>query len=142
MLPSPNGAGLCFAARNRAVFTACLRNATAVAEAAQNPGAKIAVLPAGEHWDDGGIRPCLEDLIGAGAVIAKLPGRRSPEAELAVAAFERFKGDLAATLRSCGSGKELRDRGFATDVELAAQHNVSRNVPRLAEGAFGRVRQV
>jgi 2-phosphosulfolactate phosphatase len=74
--------------------------------------------------------------VGAGSIIARLPGHRSPEAELAVAAFEHFRGDLTAGLRECGSGKELVERGFAADVDLAAQHDVSANVPALVDRAF------
>ncbi len=147
VLPSPNGAALCFSAHCRNLLTACLRNAPAVSEAARrlvttNSGSAIAVIPAGETWDDGSLRPSLEDLIGAGSVIAGLPGRRSPEAELALAAFERFARDLPATLRACASGKELLERGFAADVDLAAQHNVSRNVPVLEDGAFVSMKQL
>jgi 2-phosphosulfolactate phosphatase len=97
---------------------------------------RVAVIPAGEHWDDGTLRPCLEDWIGAGAVLSLLTGRRSPEAELAVAAFERFRGDLASALSHCGSGKELVEGGFRCDVELASEYGVSSAVPMLAGNRF------
>jgi 2-phosphosulfolactate phosphatase len=96
----------------------------------------VAVVPAGERWPDDSLRPCLEDWIGAGAVLFLLRGRRSPEAELAVAAFERFRSDLAGTLSRCGSGQELIERGFACDVELAAEYGVSSTVPMLAGDRF------
>jgi 2-phosphosulfolactate phosphatase len=136
VLPSPNGGALCFAARCPNLLTACLRNASAVAEAAAGLGSSMALVPAGETWASGEIRPSLEDLIGAGSVIARLPGRRSPEAELAVAAFERFRANLYSALRECGSGKELIARGFAADVELAAQYDISQTAPRLVDQAF------
>jgi 2-phosphosulfolactate phosphatase len=136
VLPSPNGAALSFHADHPAVFAACLRNATAVARAAARLGSTFAVVPAGETWPAGELRPALEDLIGAGAVIANLPGTRSPEAALAVACFENFRTDLAAALRKSSSGKELIDRGFASDVDLAAEFDVSANVPRLMGRAF------
>jgi 2-phosphosulfolactate phosphatase len=98
--------------------------------------ARVAVIPAGEHWDDDTLRPCLEDWIGAGAVLSLLAGRRSPEAELAVAAFERFRGDLAGALSRCGSGEELVEGGFGCDVELAAEYGVSSAVPMLAGDRF------
>ena len=68
-IPSRNGATLALRPSAAAVFTACLRNCRAVAGVAR-------VIPAGERWPDGSVRPALEDLIGAGAVLAELPGRR------------------------------------------------------------------
>ena len=90
VLPSPNGATLSFAAApaaHPALLAACLRNATAVGQVAARRGSTFAVIAAGEMWATGELRPSLEDLIGAGAVIASLPGSRSPEADLAAAAF-------------------------------------------------------
>jgi 2-phosphosulfolactate phosphatase len=52
------------------------------------------------------------------------------------AGFEYFRKTLPQTLRHCGSGKELIKRGFAADVELAAEFNVSSNVPCLRDRAF------
>jgi 2-phosphosulfolactate phosphatase len=136
VLPSPNGAALSFAANHRTVLAACLRNATAAAAIAARLGSTIAVIPAGETWDTGELRPSLEDLVGAGAVIASLPGRKSPEAQLAAAGFESLRKTLPQMLRDCVSGKELIERGFAADVELAAGLDVSSNVPWLRDRAF------
>jgi 2-phosphosulfolactate phosphatase len=136
VLPSPNGSALCFAAHARHLLTACLRNASAVAMAAARLGSTFALIPAGERWANGAIRPGIEDLAGAGSVIACLPGRRSPEAQTAVAAFECLRPNLNAALRQCGSGKELIERGFGADVDLAAQYDVSRHVPLLVDRAF------
>jgi 2-phosphosulfolactate phosphatase len=135
VLPSPNGSSLCRSA-NVPTFTACFRNAPAVAGHVARSAARISVIPAGERWGDGTLRPCLEDWIGAGATLSLLAGRRSPEAELAVAAFERFRGDLADVLSRCGSGKELVETGFRCDVELASQYGVSSAVPILAGDRF------
>jgi 2-phosphosulfolactate phosphatase len=60
----------------------------------------------------------------------------SPEAEAAVAAFSHFQGNLMETLLGCGSGKELVQRGFALDVELAADYAVSSAAPRLVNDRF------
>ncbi len=136
VLPSPNGAALSFSVDYPVVLAACLRNAAAAARMAARLGSTFAVIPAGEMWSTGELRSSLEDLIGAGAVIDSLPGSRSPEASLAVAAFERFREDLPHSLRNSSSGKELIQRGFAEDVDLAAELNVSLNVPRLANRAF------
>ena len=129
VLPSPNGSALSVESRARTTLTACLRNCEAVAASVPRYGRTVAVIPAGEQWPDGAMRPGIEDWIGAGAVLAGLRGRRAPEAELAVAAFERFRGDLEGVLTRCGSGKEVIERGFAADVALAAAYGASLAVP-------------
>jgi len=136
VLPSPNGAALCFGADHPIVLTGCLRNAKAVAQAALSLGSTVAVIPAGEMWPTGELRPSLEDWVGAGAIVASLPASRSPEARLAAAAFEHFRHSLPQALRDSVSGKELIERGFARDIDLAAELNVSRNVPHPVNRAF------
>jgi len=87
------------------------------------------------HWSKTGkiLTIVGAGLIGAGAVLACLPGRPSPEAETAIAAFERFQHNLHDVLAHSTSGKELTERGFACDVELAAEFAVSAAVPVLRE---------
>jgi 2-phosphosulfolactate phosphatase len=131
VLPSPNGAALAFASSSSKVFTACLRNSAAVAEAAARSGRTFAVIPAAERWPNGTLRPCLEDWIGAGAVLVHLKGNKSPEAELAIEAFRWCEKNLHRVLTECASGRELLERGFADDVALAAELDVSRIVPIL-----------
>ena len=139
VLPSPNGATLTLAAKPTPVLAGCLRNAGAVAAVARTYGRKIAVIPAGERWkDDGSLRPAFEDLIGAGAIISHLDGRRSPEALVALAAFRAVEAELDHALRQCSSGKELLEWGFAPDVMLAAQLNVSTCAPVLVNDAYRR----
>lgn len=73
VLPSPNGSTLSLAAAALApTYCACLRNARAVAAHLNLVAERIAIIAAGEQWDDGSLRPCIEDLMGAGAVIAGL----------------------------------------------------------------------
>jgi 2-phosphosulfolactate phosphatase len=136
VLPSPNGSSLSLAAGITPTLTACWRNCRAVALAAMNYGRQITVVPAGEQWSDGSLRPCVEDLIGAGAVMSHLSGHRSPEAQVAIAAYQSSQSDLKHLIRQCGSGKELIDRGFAQDVELASKLDVSDCVPTLTDGAY------
>ncbi len=147
VLPSPNGSSLTTAAAgsqrrgaNSAppiVLTGCLRNAAAVAYAAEHHGSRIAVIPAGERWrQDFSLRPAFEDLVGAGAIIHHLRGTRSPEAQAAVAVFAAAAPQLAALMHQCSSGKELVEQGFAPDVELACQLDVSDCAPILHDGAY------
>jgi 2-phosphosulfolactate phosphatase len=136
ILPSPNGSALSLSTGDTVTFTSCLRNATAVAQAASRLGRTIAVIFAGEQWPDGSLRPCFEDLIGAGAVLSALPGRPSPEAEAAIAAFESVRNLGIRMLNGCSSGKELIGRGFGDDVALAAELDASTAAPRLHGGAF------
>lgn len=136
VLPSPNGSALSAMVRDRTAFAASLRNATAVAAAVRRAGGRIAVVAAGEHWPGGNLRPAIEDLLGAGAVIARLSGALSPEARAARAAYLDLKDEAAAVLRSCLSGQELIAAGFLEDVELAAQEDVSAAVPALQDGRY------
>jgi 2-phosphosulfolactate phosphatase len=107
-----------------------------VAEAAQQLGSHFNIIPAGERWFDGSLRPALEDWLGAGAILRWLPGSRSPEAESAVALFERHREMLVATLDQCGSGRELDERGHGNDKFIAGQLDVSRCVARFDGTAF------
>jgi 2-phosphosulfolactate phosphatase len=145
-LPSPNGSNLCFLAAETGahVLAACLRNASAVAARAAELGETIGVIPGGERWgldilksgprEFGPLRPCVEDYLGAGAVLAALPGKASPEAQLAAAAFTGT--DVATAVRECGSGRELIENGHAADVDLAVRIGVSDAVPVLVEGVL------
>jgi 2-phosphosulfolactate phosphatase len=145
VLPSPNGATLAFlaAATPATVLAGCLRNATAVAAAAREHGGLVAVIAAGERWerDSGGLRPAVEDMLGAGAILRALrPAAPSPEAHAAMAAFQAAQSDLRAHLFGCSSGRELVQKGFSADVEIAAGYDVSRAVPILRERAFRALR--
>jgi 2-phosphosulfolactate phosphatase len=138
VLPSPNGSALSMAAAGMGtVLAGCFRNRTAVAELAMARGGPIAVIAAGERWDDGSLRPCFEDLCGAGAILARLRGSLSPEASVAAAAFAHAEGRLGALLADCASGRELLSRGFEADVRLAAALDASPVAPELRDRAFG-----
>ena len=138
VLPSPNGSHLSFAAKEKTVLAGCLRNASAVAKEAMNTvgDGRLAVIPAGERWGDGSLRPAVEDQIGAGAIIAELTGALSPEAVVARDAFRAALPDLRDRLMESVSGIELRQRGFPQDVEIAAAVNVSTCAPVLRESAY------
>jgi putative hydrolase of the HAD superfamily len=55
------------------------------------------------------------------------------EAHAAATTFRGVQSDLAGLPKSCGSGKELIARGFATDVALASTLNGSTCVPVFGE---------
>jgi 2-phosphosulfolactate phosphatase len=154
-LPSPNGATLCDLAgrTGAAVLAGCLRNADAVARAALEiaDGGAIGVVPAGERWGIdinptgaeqhfGPLRPCVEDFLGAGAVLSALleqaPVRASVEARVAADAYRGAAARLHEVIADCGSGRELIAAGHAGDVEVATQVNVSAAAPRLVDGVL------
>jgi 2-phosphosulfolactate phosphatase len=146
VLPSPNGSTLASAAGGmdggrgrRSVLAGCLRNRSAVARVAAARGGPVAVIAAGERWADGSLRPCVEDLWGAGAIIRALAGSRSPEASAACASFSAaMASGLRELLLGCASGRELVERGFAEDVALAGALDVSTAAAELRDGAFVR----
>lgn len=140
ILPSPNGSTLSLAAARHATTVAgCLRNSSAVAAYAQARFERITIIPCGERWwPEGKLRPSLEDLVGAGAIIHALRGKKSPEA-LQAELLYRALTDLPATVAACVSGVELREKGFAEDVRLATAVNVSECVPLLESGRYVRV---
>jgi 2-phosphosulfolactate phosphatase len=148
VLPSPNGSALAsqLASCDARVLGACLRNRMAIARwladrarASQYPPV-IAVIAAGERWPDNSLRPAVEDLWGAGAVIGALQDlgltTLSPEARSAAAAFAAVAANLAAELADSTSGRELADIGFGHDVAVAADLEASASVPVLAGDRF------
>jgi 2-phosphosulfolactate phosphatase len=145
VLPSPNGAAVAAALANSGatVLAASLRNASSVAHWLAPriaDGAVVAVIASGERWPDGTLRPAVEDLWGAGAVLAdlvvSLPAVASPEAELAVHAFGGVRDSVADRLAACASGRELIAGGYAEDVAMAGDLDSTEVVPVLTDGAF------
>jgi 2-phosphosulfolactate phosphatase len=144
VLPSPNGSSICFALADSGltVVGACLRNHLAVARwlAPQvAAGARVALVASGERWPDGSLRPAIEDLWGAGAVLRALSISESllaPEARHALREFTAVFHRLTDELLACASGLELVEAGFRDDVLLAAELDVSDAVPVLTGEAF------
>lgn len=83
VLPSPNGAmcALKGAELGATVVAGCLRNAGAVASWVASRGGVLGVIACGELDADGLLRPAIEDLVGAGAILSHLEGSLSPEAD-------------------------------------------------------------
>lgn len=142
VLPSPNGSTICAALTEVTVVGASLRNRAAVARwltPRLAAGAVVALVPAGERWPDGSLRPGLEDLWGAGAVLSALDltGLRvSPEARHAASSYDLVAGDLPAALADCASGRELASGGYAADVAAAADLDADDVVPLLTDDGF------
>jgi 2-phosphosulfolactate phosphatase len=147
VLRSPNGASAAAAAATRGarLLVGCLLNATAVAAQADRlrrlSSACVTVVPCGEQWADAApteqrLRPCVEDYLGAGAILAGLGGSQSPEAEVCAEAFQGARLRLAELIWECGSGRELRKRGFADDVRHCAQLDRYGAGPMLVEDHF------
>ena len=138
VLPSPNGSTIthALAGTGALVVAGSLRNASAVADHVAplvRDGATCVVVPAGERWPDDTLRPCVEDLWGAGAVLARLVDRGvsglSPEARAATHAWAGAR--LPDDLHDCAGGRELAAAGFADDVAMAAEVDASDVVPVL-----------
>ncbi|MGH3492186.1 MAG: 2-phosphosulfolactate phosphatase [Sciscionella sp.] len=145
VLPSPNGSTIAAGAAAPVVIAACLRNAGAVGAALRaagygGPGHSVAVIAAGERWPDHSLRPALEDLLGAGAVLAALGAGMSFSAEATAArATYRSAPHPLELLRSCSSARELRESGFGADVDVAADLDACAVVPAVdatSGGAF------
>lgn len=138
VLPSPNGStcAALAAERGATVVAACLRNAAAVGAWLAERGGTVTLVPCGERWPDGSLRPALEDLLGAGAVIAALPGARSPEAAAAEAVWESSADRLPEVLAGCASGRQQHARGWDADLAFASRVGASGCVPVLVDGRF------
>lgn len=146
VLPSPNGSSIAhrLATSSPCVVGACLRNADAVSrwidDRYTRETTRIAVISAGERWPDGSLRPCLEDLYGAGVVLSALAERgwtgMSPEAQSTRDAYRGAAGTMTTLLRDCASGRELIAAGYPDDVAIATEIDASTAVPILRQGAF------
>ncbi|WP_421743216.1 2-phosphosulfolactate phosphatase [Cellulomonas sp.] len=142
VVASPNGAttSLRLAERGARVVVGCLRNAWAVGAVAASflagrDDSRVVVVACGERWPDGGLRPCVEDLWAAGAILRAIDSvDLSPEAATARTAAP--VGDVTAALLDCASGRELVGAGFSTDVHIAAEVDACALVPELVDGAF------
>ncbi|WP_026212038.1 2-phosphosulfolactate phosphatase [Longispora albida] len=145
VLPSPNGSAISAAAGASGVpvVAGCLRNAAAVARWLLRQGygtadRPIGVIAAGERWPDATLRPSVEDLLGAAAILDGLvtaEGGLSLEAAVALAAYSALP-DVPTAIRGSISAGQLRDMGFPRDVDIAAELNVTDVVPIIRHDAF------
>jgi 2-phosphosulfolactate phosphatase len=142
VLASPNGATCSRYARLIPyLLVGTLINAQAVARAVttllEQHDLCVTVIACGERWEtpseDGELRIAIEDYLGAGAILSYLSYEQSPEARVCAGAFVQAPEQLKALLWECGSGRELRAKGFGHDVEHAAQLNLYEEVPLMQE---------
>ena len=146
VLPSPNGSTISALLEGAGADVAAgsLRNRSAVAGwvirrldalAAAGRGGPlgdpaVVIVPAGERWPDDTLRPAVEDLWGAGAVVDAIvstlehragPMLLSAEAAVALAAWSWVGERVGPSLEACASGREIIDLGFGDDVRIAAR---------------------
>jgi 2-phosphosulfolactate phosphatase len=151
VLTSLNGAFCTWiASKVPALLIGSLLNASSVAAVANRlrlqKNASITVIPCGELWSDGKeeedtLRPAIEDYLGAGAILSYLEGEKSPEAEVCMGAFFHAESKLDEWIWDCGSGRELRERGFGADVKHCSQLNAYQTAPLLKNNHFVRFSQ-
>lgn len=138
LLPSRNGSH-CSAIAVEAgttVVAGCLRNASAVAGWLDANAGDVAVIACGERWPDGGLRPAVEDYVGAAAVVAHLSGSRSAEAEAAEATWRAVAADVPRLLGDATSARELAERGRGGEIPYVIDVDASDAVPVLTDGAY------
>ncbi|MGG3468751.1 2-phosphosulfolactate phosphatase [Neobacillus pocheonensis] len=146
VLSSLNGAFCTWvAAKVPALLIGSLLNAAAVASAVNHfrkqTRANITIVPCGEQWNDvknneDTLRPAIEDYLGAGAILNYLEGKKSSEAEICLGTFQHARPKLKELIWECGSGRELRGRGFADDVIHCSRLNAYQTVPILKNDHF------
>lgn len=122
-----------------------LRNAAAVAahvlevQRSRAERTSISVLAAGDI-DEAGGRFAVEDLLGAGAVIAALGDlgidHASPDAAVAGEGFRALGGAVRHLLTASGGGRALAADGGREAVLAAAARDAASVVPVLRDGVF------
>jgi 2-phosphosulfolactate phosphatase len=130
-------------------FHGALVNAQAVAAVVssllEQKALSVTVIACGERWktpsEDGALRVALEDYLGAGAILSYLPQEKSPEARVCAGAFVQVRDDLHTLLWECGSGRELREKGFGGGCPArctlhAARLNAYETVPHMRDRHF------
>jgi 2-phosphosulfolactate phosphatase len=114
-----NGTRAVIAARGAAVlFTAAVVNASAVARAVAHTGLDVILLCAGLKGE-----VALEDLIGAGAVIAAMGQVEllSDRARIARRLFDGATAHLREALAESSGGRNVLANGLGRDIDFAAQ---------------------
>jgi len=135
------------AATGAPVVAGGIRNAAGVAahvldvQRRRGERTSIAVIAAGESTPDAAtLRFAVEDLLGAGAVIAALGDlgidHASPDAAVAGEGFRALHGAVRHLLTASGTGRALADAGRRDAVLEAAARDAASVVPVLRDGVF------
>ncbi|MEJ1922033.1 2-phosphosulfolactate phosphatase [Microbacterium sp. KHB019] len=154
---SRNGAAVAAAAGEATVLIGSLRNASATARTVleiqnrRQQRTSVAVIAAGELTDAGDLRFAVEDLLGAGTIIAALSDlgadHTSPEAAAACESARGLRRAMRHLLTASGSAKEIAEGVAATaeieaaglvpaDAKAAAEVDATDVVPVLDGGVF------
>jgi 2-phosphosulfolactate phosphatase len=117
------------------LLVGALVNASAVARAVAASGLDLTLLCAGTNG-----QAAMEDLLGAGAVIAALKHQADmqPQGDLPLIAhrlFEHEKNDLRSALRRTRGGQNVIAAGLEEDIDFAASIDRFPKVVGRAEGS-------
>lgn len=136
------------AATGAHVVVGGLRNAAAVAahvlEVQRTRGERTSISIVAAGYPDGtdaeGLRFAVDDLLGAGAVVAALGDlgidHASPDAAVAGEGFRALGGAVRHLLTASGTGRRLAADGRRDEVLAAAARDAASVVPVLRDGAF------
>lgn len=136
------------AATGAHVVVGGLRNAAAVAahvlEVQRTRGERTSISIVAAGYPDGtdaeGLRFAVDDLLGAGAVVAALGDlgidHASPDAAVAGEGFRALGGAVRHLLTASGTGRRLAADGQREQVLAAAARDAASVVPVLRDGAF------
>jgi len=149
VLSSRNGATCVMASKKDSnILIGCLLNVSSVASVAnkiqKEKNLNITVVACGERWNSINgevreLRPCVEDYLGAGAILKLLEGTKSPEARVCICAFENSRQNLAGLITDSSSGRELAAKGFLGDVTFSLQNDLFKEIPILTKDEKGQV---
>lgn len=110
--------------RAKVLLTGAIVNAAAITKQLVHRGLDVLLLCAGTNG-----RVAMEDVVGAGAVIAQVRKRADCElasdaARMAASLFEALQGDLQRVLTEAQGGRNVIAAGLQADVEFAARLNM------------------
>lgn len=130
---------ICAVAGRAAVYTGAITNAAAVAAHVAARQESVVVVCAGT---DAGTRFTLEDVSGAGELVAALasaaPGVQIGDAaRLVLEAWRTWPGGSGAMVRAATHARTLESLGLGADIDFALRSGVSQAVPLLAAHGAG-----